>query len=837
MGEVYRARDTKLNRDVAIKVLPEQLAQRPGGARALRARGAGGRRAVAPEHPRDPRLRRRSGASPMRSPSCSRARRSRDARPERAARRARRSTYARPDRPRHRRRARTRHRPSRSEAGEHLHHERRRGEDPRLRPGEGGRARADSAPAPTQHRGGHVARHRAGHRRLHVARAGARASRSTTAPTSSRSARSSTRCSPAGGLPRRLARRDDERDPQGGPAGVRGRRARPCRRRSSASSGAASRSSRRSGSTRPTISAIALEALSGASSRQSAASIAAAPGAAGDARTGRRLAIARPRSSPSARAAFFAGRARRAPAPSTRPEYHRLTLPPRPHLLGPVAPDGKTIVYSARVGRHAAPVVLDAQESPESLPLPYPERGRRRRSRRTGELALVSNRRSSAGYAQPGTLARAPLSGGAVARRARRRAGRRLAARRLRPRRRRTSSTAGTASSSRSARSSTKPAARSATRASRRTAARRVPRPPDLGDDRGSLPSSMAPARGAQTSRRVRERAGTRVDAVGQRRSGSRGVRETAAARRCSPSRPTGAVRTVPRVPGNLILGDIGADGNVLARRTTTDGAASSAWRPARRKERDLSWLDWSQPPAFSDDGRTLVSRKQGDGGGTGYSVFLRKTDGSPAVRLGSGDALALSPDGKWVIAQQLGTHPAQLVLLPTGAGEARALTNDDITHLSAAFCRTASVSCSSASSRASRRAPGFRTSLAAPPKPVTPEGVAGLLLSPDGDEAPRRGTRTASRSFPGRRRRARAGPVRRGRPTASLRFTADGRAAVLVRRPRRRTAPCRFTRSICRRAPARPSASWPFRESVGMGGIGQLLMTPDASAYVYATA
>jgi len=62
------------------------------------------------------------------------------------------------------------------------------------------------------------------------------------------------------------------------------------------------------------------------------------------------------------------------------------------------------------------------------------------------------------------------------------------------------------------------------------------------------------------------------------------------------------------------------------------------------------------------------------------YAVYLRKTDGSPAVLLGEGGAVALSPDGKWAIVQPQGS-PTQLKLLPTGAGEPKDLTHDNINH------------------------------------------------------------------------------------------------------------------------------------------------------------
>ena len=71
---------------------------------------------------------------------------------------------------------------------------------------------------------------------------------------------------------------------------------------------------------------------------------------------------------------------------------------------------------------------------------------------------------------------------------------------------------------------------------------------------------------------------------------------------------------------------------------------------------------------------------------GEDWVTYLRGTDGSPAVRLGPGLPIEISPDGKWAMVFASTRAPSQLALLPTGTGEARPLTHDGIHHQGAAW-------------------------------------------------------------------------------------------------------------------------------------------------------
>ena len=136
-----------------------------------------------------------------------------------------------------------------------------------------------------------------------------------------------------------------------------------------------------------------------------------------------------------------------------------------------------------------------------------------------------------------------------------------------------------------------------------------------------------------------------------------------------------GRARTVAALPIAFHLYDIARDGTVLAGRSALRGSVIEVAAGSDR-ERDQSWLDLSEVDDVTADGANLLMTEWGEGGGVGrWSVFLRKTDGSPAVRLGEGQAFALSADGRQALSMRRGSPPT-LVILPTGAGEPRELAN-----------------------------------------------------------------------------------------------------------------------------------------------------------------
>ena len=190
--------------------------------------------------------------------------------------------------------------------------------------------------------------------------------------------------------------------------------------------------------------------------------------------------------------------------------------------------------------------------------------------------------------------------------------------------------------------------------------------------------------------------------------------------------------RVVARAPVGLMLHDISPDGRVLLTRGsfTTDIIGLA---PNETRERDLSWLDSVSVYDLSADGRMFIFSYFGEGSGTNYTSYVRKTDGSPAIRLGEGAATSLSPDGKWA-ATVLHTPP-QIVILPTGPGQPKTMERGGIEEYSDAswFPDGQRILFTGREPGRATRCYVQEISEGAKARPVTPEGVVGTQVSPDG--------------------------------------------------------------------------------------------------------
>lgn len=131
-----------------------------------------------------------------------------------------------------------------------------------------------------------------------------------------------------------------------------------------------------------------------------------------------------------------------------------------------------------------------------------------------------------------------------------------------------------------------------------------------------------------------------------------------------------GKTRKVFATPGGLRLLDIAADGSVLFTRRDDHiemiGVRSEdTLHPTR-----LSWLNESTPRQISNDGAKVLFTEFSASAGHNHTVALRSLDGSALLRLGEGAAMALAPDGSQALALLHGTPP-QFVLYPSSASGA----------------------------------------------------------------------------------------------------------------------------------------------------------------------
>ena len=293
-----------------------------------------------------------------------------------------------------------------------------------------------------------------------------------------------------------------------------------------------------------------------------------------------------------------------------------------------------------------------------------------------------------------------------------------------------------------------------------------------------------------------------------------------------------GQERLVTSFGGIFVLHEISRDGRVLLERGS-DNVEIVGLAPGETKERNLAWLDKSMPVDLSADGKTLLFNEEGAGGGPGGGIYIRGTDGSPAVRLGDGRALALSPDGNWVLS--VTTTPAlQLVLLPTAAGQTKTLERGPINEYSGArwsprarwFPDGRSVAFTAR--EAGHEFRSFVQSVdGGPPRPVTPEGIQGWTISPDGNSIGALGTDEKLALYP-----LGGGPPR---PVAGvsagdvpLRWGVDGRSLFVRNLHDSRARVYRVDLSSGRKE------LWKeFTPSAG-ADIFVINLTPDGKSWVY---
>jgi Tol biopolymer transport system component len=295
----------------------------------------------------------------------------------------------------------------------------------------------------------------------------------------------------------------------------------------------------------------------------------------------------------------------------------------------------------------------------------------------------------------------------------------------------------------------------------------------------------------------------------------------------------SGRERLVKRALGGLVLHDVSSNGRVLLDLADIRSGVL-AHASGETGERDLSWLEVSGTGDISKDGKDLLFTAAGEAFGSDYAVCLRKMDGSPPVRLGEGVALSLSPDGKWALSQRPAPD-APLTLFPTGPGEPEQLTIEGIKLWRARWFADGRriLLAGSEEGHGSRL---YTCGLeGGKPRPITPEGVAartfgGECISPDGAWVASVTPNGEPQLYPVEGGESRPIPGARSGDNP-VRFRGDGRALFVAQL---RGPSCEIScldletgeRSVWRKL--RPA------DSAGITDVYWPVLTPDGESYAY---
>jgi len=293
-----------------------------------------------------------------------------------------------------------------------------------------------------------------------------------------------------------------------------------------------------------------------------------------------------------------------------------------------------------------------------------------------------------------------------------------------------------------------------------------------------------------------------------------------------------GHTRTLLRVPGGVTLQDVAPDGRVLIS-FDNERLSMEAVGPGFADGRDLTWYDWTIAKEISRDRTQILFEESSEPAGVNYAVCIRKFDGSPPVRLGDGSAGGLSPDGKTAVSIFTGS-PERITLLPLGAGEPRNVTVPGMDHFEngeARFLPDGKRLLISAVQHGHALRTYVQDLAGGEPKPLTPEGVTAILVSPDGRYAAGRVGGDVniypvdggeSHSVPGLK--GNYSPVQWSTDSASLYVYDNVELPAALSRVNITTGKMEPVRKLMPRDPA------------GVVYISPIVMTPDATLFAYSS-